>query len=72
MDHLVLTRQEVPDRLLKARDVAEVLNISRAYAYQLMQRGELRTVVIGAARRVRPADLRQYIEGNLTPSAPQK
>ena len=52
---------------LKATEIAEILNISRAYAYQLMQRGEIRTVQIGAARRVRPRDLREYIEENVYP-----
>jgi len=36
-------------------------------AYQLMQRGEIRTVRIGAARRVRREDLSQYIQENLSP-----
>lgn len=53
--------------LLKAQDVAELLNISKAFAYLLIQRGELRSVAIGAARRVRPQDLERFIEGNLTP-----
>ena len=48
--------------LLKAKDVAEILQISRAMAYNLMQRGEIPTVRIGKARRVRPEDLIKYIE----------
>jgi excisionase family DNA binding protein len=50
--------------LLKAKDVAEILQISRAMAYNLMQRGEIPTVRIGKARRVRPEDLIKYIERN--------
>ncbi|PWB53907.1 MAG: DNA-binding protein [Anaerolineales bacterium] len=50
--------------LLKAKDVAEILKISRAMAYTLMQRGEIPTVRIGKARRVRPEDLIKYIESN--------
>ena len=50
--------------LLKAKDVAEILQISRAMAYTLMQRGEIPTVRIGKARRVRPEDLIKYIESN--------
>ena len=50
--------------LLKAKDVAEILKISRAMAYNLMQRGEIPTVRIGKARRVRPEDLIKYIESN--------
>ena len=50
--------------LLKAKDVAEILKISRAMAYNLMLRGEIPTVRIGKCRRVRPEDLIKYIESN--------
>ncbi len=50
--------------LLKAREVAEILKISRAMAYNLMLRGEIPTVRIGKCRRVRPEDLVKYIESN--------
>jgi excisionase family DNA binding protein len=50
--------------LLKAKEVAEILQISRAMAYTLMQRGEIPTVRIGKARRVKPEDLIKYIESN--------
>lgn len=53
--------------LLKATEVAKILNISRAMAYLLMQRGEIRTVRIGTARRVRKEDLNQYILENISP-----
>lgn len=52
--------------LLKATQIAEFLNISRAMSYRLIQTGEIRSVQIGAARRVRPEDLQSYIEANLT------
>jgi excisionase family DNA binding protein len=57
---------DINSSLLRATEVARILNVSRAMAYQLMQRGEIRTVRIGAARRVRREDLFQYIEENLT------
>ena len=53
-------------KLLKATDVADVLDISRAMAYRLMQTGHLRTVTIGNAKRVRKQDLILYIENNLS------
>jgi len=56
------------ERLLKAIDVAEILNISRAMAYELMRKGEIQTVHIGASRRVRPIDLQEFIAQNLKPS----
>ena len=56
------------ERLLKAIEVAEVLSISRALAYRLMQTREIPTVCIGTARRVRLADLHNYINDNLIPA----
>ncbi|HOQ68439.1 MAG TPA: helix-turn-helix domain-containing protein [Anaerolineaceae bacterium] len=50
--------------LLKGNDVARVLNISRAFAYQLMRQGEIPTVRIGNAVRVRKEDLLAYIDHN--------
>ncbi len=65
MNELVVNPQEkVP--LLKAIDVAKVLNISLPMAYRLIQIGEIRAVQIGKGRRVRPQDLRRYIESKLT------
>ena len=60
---------ELPERLLTAVEVASVLNISRAFAYQLMQRGKIRTVCIEGARRVRREDLSKFIEESLYPQA---
>ena len=54
--------------LLKATDVAEILNISRVMAYRLMQTREIPTVSIGTAKRVRPVDLHDYINTQLTPA----
>ena len=47
--------------LLKGDDIAKILNISRSFAFQLMQRGEIPTVKLGRAVRVRPADLERFI-----------
>lgn len=65
MNELVINTQErFP--LLNATEVADILNISLPMAYKLIQIGEIRAVQIGKGRRVRPQDLRQYIESNLT------
>jgi len=53
--------------LLKIPDVAKILNISRAMAYNLVQMGEIRSVHIRSSRRVRVRDLQEYIEFNLRP-----
>jgi excisionase family DNA binding protein len=50
--------------LLKGNDVARMLNISRAFAYQLMRQGEIPTIRIGNAVRVRKEDLLAYIDQN--------
>jgi excisionase family DNA binding protein len=50
--------------LLTAKQVAEILNISKSKAYHFMQLGEIPTVRIGKSRRVRPEDLIKYIESN--------
>jgi excisionase family DNA binding protein len=52
-------------RLMKASDVAACLNVSRSFAYHLIQTGELPAVRLGKACRVRPQDLVEYIEKNL-------
>ncbi|MBT7074077.1 MAG: helix-turn-helix domain-containing protein [Anaerolineae bacterium] len=51
--------------LLKAADIAKFLNISKSMAYRLMQTGEIPTVSVGNAKRVRPIDLHDYINANL-------
>lgn len=50
--------------LLKAADIAKFLNISKSMAYRLMQTGEIPTVSIGNAKRVRPLDLHHFINAN--------
>ncbi len=66
MDKTIETKY-LPESLLTAPEIARILHISRAFAYQLMQRGLIRTVCIRGARRVRPEDLRQFIENSLQP-----
>ncbi len=50
------------EELLTGDDVARILRVSRAFAYRLMQRGEIITVRVGRAVRVKPADLQRFIE----------
>lgn len=54
------------ERLLNGPQVAEILNISRASAYNLMKRGELTSVRFGRLVRVRPEDLEEFILSNLS------
>ena len=55
-----------PEKLLKAVQVAEILNVSRAFAYQLMQKGVIPTVKILGARRVRREDLLRFIHEHIS------
>ena len=55
-------------KLLRAIEVARILNVSRAFAYRLMQQGRIRTVVISKTRRVRLEDLNDFIEKSLVPA----
>jgi excisionase family DNA binding protein len=54
------------ERLLKGDEVADRLHVSRSFAYLLMNRGDIPTVRIGTAVRVRPEDLEKYIQGRLS------
>jgi excisionase family DNA binding protein len=67
----MIMMKPMPGRLLKAVEVAEILNISRAFAYKLIQQGKIRSVAIGGARRVRPEDLTDFIEQCLNPPLEQ-
>ena len=56
------------EKMLKAPEIAVLLNISRSMAYYLIKVGEIRSIQIGSARRVRASDLQVFIEENLSPS----
>ena len=56
-------------RLLKVTDVAELLAISRAKVYVLMADGSLPSVKIGGSRRIRAADVQEFV-ANLEPGLP--
>jgi len=67
----IITQVDGETRLLQATEVAQILNVSRAFAYRLMQQGKIRTVVIAKTHRVRPSDLMDFIEKSLVPGTPQ-
>lgn len=58
------------EKLLKPADVADILQVSRAMAYKLLQQDEIPTVRIGTLVRVRRTDLEKYIheKGKQNPS----
>ncbi len=51
-------------KLLKPREVAGLLNVSRSFAYLLLQSGAIPVVRLGKSCRVKPQDLDEYIERN--------
>jgi excisionase family DNA binding protein len=53
------------EHLLKAKEVAERLNISRSQAFYLMRNGDIATVRFGKLTRVRPEDLEEFIDTNM-------
>ncbi len=67
----IITQVDGETRLLRATEVAQILNVSRAFAYRLMQQGKIRTVVIAKTHRVRTSDLKDFIEKSLVPGTPQ-
>ena len=48
-------------RLLTVSDVASTLAIGRSKVYELLYRGELKSVKIGGARRIRYRDLGEFV-----------
>jgi excisionase family DNA binding protein len=50
--------------LLTPEEVAECLAICRAKVYELLRAGELRSVHIGASRRVPVSALHEFIEAH--------
>jgi excisionase family DNA binding protein len=67
MDQVYTQNPEIPkiEKLLKGNEVARLLNVSRSFAYLLMQSGHIPTVRLGRSIRVRPQDLVEYIEKNI-------
>ena len=52
-------------KLLKAPEVAVILNCSKAFVYKLIKQKELPSVQIGYTVRVRSEDLNIFIDNNM-------
>ncbi len=67
MDQVYTQNPEMPkfEKLLKGAEVASLLGVSKSFVYLLMQSGEIPTVRLRHAVRVRPKDLADYIEKNV-------
>jgi excisionase family DNA binding protein len=53
------------EQLLRPADIAEILQVSKALAYQILARGEIPCVRFGKTIRVRKEDLDKYIYENV-------
>ena len=53
--------QHVERLLYTPEEAAKALAISRALVYDLVNRGEIRSLKIGASRRITPTALDEYI-----------
>ena len=48
-------------QLLTVVEAAQLLGVGRSKVYELMYKGELRSVKIGGSRRIRYSDLGEYV-----------
>ncbi len=69
MEQTITTIQET-ECLLKASEVARILNISRSLVYRLIHTGKIAHIRVNQAVRVRQGDLNKFIEGNRTEADP--
>lgn len=65
---LLKSRSTLPgsDDILTANQVAEILKISKAKAYKMMQQGEITAIQFGRTTRVRQQDLEEFIRAHVT------
>jgi len=54
-----------PRLLLRPEEGAEAIGVSRAKFYELMSRGEIRSIKVGRSRRVPLAELNAWIASTL-------
>lgn len=57
-----MSSTQMVDRLLTAPEIAERLRFSLSHTYRLMATGELPTLRLGGARRVRESALEAWLE----------
>jgi excisionase family DNA binding protein len=50
------------DELLKISEASERLRLGRSLFYDLLRRGEIRSISIGRARRIPVSAIREFIE----------
>lgn len=55
------------EKLLKVKDVAEILQVSTSWLYKMVEAGEFPHVRLGASVRFRPDDVRAFMRGEWSP-----
>jgi len=53
-----------PERLIKPKEAADILQLSQVQIYRLVRQGDLPAVVIGRSVRFRAGQLADYIDQN--------
>ena len=67
-----MPKLEREDRLLNAREVAEILNISIVSVWRMFRKGEIPTIIVGErSRRVKRSDLDAYINSRYQTPEPE-
>lgn len=56
------------DKLLNAKEISELLNVSKPQAFLMIRRGDFPVVRMGRLVRVRQSDLEEYINNQMSPS----
>jgi len=52
---------EKQERLFTAQELAEILHVSKSYAYELIRLGKIRHVQMGRLKRVRQCHIDEYL-----------
>ena len=62
----------VEQLLLKVNEVADALSLGKSKAYELVASGEIPSIRIGRAVRVRPEDVRQWLAAHVNQVRPER
>jgi excisionase family DNA binding protein len=59
-----MTDQIIPEKLIKPKAAAEILQVSQVQVYRLVRQGDLPAVIIGRSVRFRAGQLAEFISQN--------
>jgi len=54
------------ETLMRVGEIAQILSVSKSFAYQRVRQGEIPSIRLGKAVRVRPQDLDSYVLCNVS------